>query len=164
MVLLSAADLLDVPGLLGRKVANDLFAQVVRGIARVSGEGIAARTDAVEFALLLPGVSADRAASLVKQQLGDPPRVEVKLEAKDAADAKPITIVLDMTIAQSKDKSENIEALYDSLHTRWIESKVVDKARGKSVGKGLALEPYDERVSGPRRTASPTVLMDLKHR
>ncbi len=164
MVLLSAADLLDVPGLLGRKVANDLFAQVVRGIARVSGEGIAARTDAVEFALLLPGVSADRAAALVKQQLGDPPRVEVKLDAKDGVDAKPITIVLDMAIAQAKDKSENIEALYDGLHTRWTESKAVDKTRGKSVGKGLALEPYDDRVSGPRRIASPTVLMDLRHK
>ncbi len=164
MVLLSAADLLDVPGLLGRKVANDLFAQVVRGIARVSREGIAARTDTVEFALLLPGVAADRAASLVKQQLGDPPKVEVKLEAKDAADAKPITIVLDIAIAQAKDKSENIEAIYDGLHTRLTESKAVDKMRGKTVGKGLTLEPYDERVSGPRRISSPTVLMGLHRR
>jgi GGDEF domain-containing protein len=164
MVLLNGADLLDIPGLLGRKVANDLFAQVVRGIAGVSGEGIAARTDSVEFALLLPGVTAERAASLVKQQLGDPPNVEVKLEAKDTADPQPITIVLDMAIAQSQDKAENIEELYDTLHARWIASKVPIPKNGPTAAKALVLGPDDDRVSAPRRAASPTVPMDLRHK
>lgn len=158
MVLLNGADLLDVRGLLGRKVANDLFAQVVRGIAGVSGEGIAARTDAVEFALLLPGVTADRAAALVKQQLGDPPKVEVKVGAKGKADAKPIVIVLDIAIGQAKDKAQAIEDLYDSLHVTWA----APKESGKTVAKVPVLGPDDDRVSAPRRASSPTVPMDLR--
>lgn len=158
MVLLNGADLLDVRGLLGRKVANDLFAQVVRGIAGVSGEGIAARTDAVEFALLLPGVTAERAAALVKQQLGEPPKVEVKVDAKGKADAKPIVIVLDIAIGQAKDKAQAIEDLYDSLHVTWA----APKESGKTVAKVPVLGPDDDRVSAPRRASSPTVPMDLR--
>jgi len=158
MVLLNGADLLDVPGLLGRKVANDLFAQVVRGIAGVSGEGIAARTDAVEFALLLPGVSAERAAVLVKQQLGDPPKVEVTVDTRGKSEAKPIAIVLDMAIGQAKDKAESLEDLYDSLHVTWA----APKETGKTVAKVPVLGPDDDRVSGPRRVVSPTVPMSLK--
>lgn len=113
MVLLSSADLQDIPGQLGRKVANDLFGQVVQGIGAVPGEGIAARTDSVEFALLLPGVTSQRAAALVRQQLGEPPKVEVKIAGK------PITIGLDMAIVQARDKTQAIESLYDMLHARW---------------------------------------------
>ena len=158
MVLLNGADLLDVPGLLGRKVANDLFAQVVRGLAGVSGEGIAARTESVEFGLLLPGVTADRAAAMVKQQLGDPPKVEVKVGANGKGDAKPIVIVLDMAIAQATDKFQSIEELYDELHAQWV---VKNKETGKAVAKVPVLGPDDDRA-GPRRAASPTVPMPLR--
>ncbi len=158
MVLLNGADLLDVPGLLGRKAANDLFAQVVRGIADVSGEGIAARTDSVEFGLLLPGVAADRAAALVKQQLGDPPMVALKVVSKDKSDTKPIVIVLDMAVAQATDKSQTIEELYDDIHARWV----VSKETGKAVAKAPVLGPDDDRA-GPRRVVtSPTVPMNLR--
>ncbi|MES2950586.1 MAG: hypothetical protein V4858_18795 [Pseudomonadota bacterium] len=158
MVLLNGADLLDVPGLLGRKVANELFAQVVRGIAGVSGEGIAARTDSVEFGLLLPGVTADRAAALVKQRLGDPPQVELQVASKDRPGAKPIVIVLDMAIAQATDKFKSIEELYDDVHAHWV----VSKETGKAVAKVPLLGPDDDRT-GPRRVVtSPTVLMALQ--
>lgn len=153
MVLLNGADLLDIPGLLGRKVANDLFTQVVRGIGAVSGEAIAARTDAVEFALLLPGVSAGRAAALVNQQLGDPPKVEVQLHGK------PVVIVLDMAIAQAQDRDQGIEELYDGLHARWV----VPKATGpKAVKVVPVLGPDDDRVAAPRRANSPTIPMPLR--
>jgi GGDEF domain-containing protein len=161
IVLLNGADLLDVPGLLGRKVANDLFAQVVRGLASVSGEGIAARTESVEFGLLLPGVSAERAATMVKQQLGDPPKVEVKLNTKDRADAKPVTIVLDMAIAQATDKFQSLEELYDALHAQWVVTHHNKQESGKPVAKVPVLGPDDQR-RGPRRAASPTVPMPLR--
>lgn len=112
MVLLNGAALRDIPALLGRKVANDMFAQLVRGIGAVPGEGIAARVDTVEFALLLPGVTTERATALVQQQLGDPPRVEVKI------DGKPVTVLLEMVAAQADTATRNLEALYDSLHVR----------------------------------------------
>ena len=112
MVLLNGAALRDIPALLGRKVANDMFAQLVRGIGAVPGEGIAARVDTVEFALLLPGVGAERAAALVQQQLGEPPRVEVKI------DGKAVTVMLEMVVGQADAATRNLEALYDSLHVR----------------------------------------------
>lgn len=159
MVLLNGSDLLDVHGLLGRKVANDLFAQVVRGIAGVSGECIAARTDTVEFGLLLPGVTAERAATLVKQQLGDPPKVALKVMTRDNPDAKPILIVLDMAVGQNSDKFQTIEELYDIIHARWV----VCKETGKAVAKVPVLGPDDDRVASRRAvTASHTVPMDLR--
>ena len=112
MVLLNGAALRDIPALLGRKVANDMFAQLVKGIGAVPGEGIAARVDTVEFALLLPGVTTERATALVQQQLGDPPRVEVKI------DGKPVTVMLEMVVAQADAATRNLEALYDGLHVR----------------------------------------------
>ena len=110
MVLLNGASLRDMPERVGRKMTNDLYAQIVQGIGKVPGEGIAARTDTVEFALLLPGVTRERAAALVRQQLGEQPKVEVMMSGK------PITVTLDMAITQSNSKDRTIEALYDMMH------------------------------------------------
>ncbi len=162
MVLLNGADLLEIPSLLGRRVANDLFEQVVRGIGKVSGEGIAARIDAVEFGLLLPGIGAERAAAMVHQLLGDPPKVEVKVDGKGAADAKPIIIVLDMAVAQAKDKTQTLEELYDDLHARWAVPQAAGKTQNKITTKAPVLGPDDERFPGNQRVAGPTVPMPLR--
>ena len=110
MVLLNGASLRDMPERVGRKMTNDLYNQIVQGIGKVPGEGIAARTDTVEFALLLPGVTRERAAALVRQQLGEQPKVTVMMSGK------PITVTLDMAITQSNSKDRTIEALYDMMH------------------------------------------------
>ncbi len=169
MVLLNGADLLEIPSLLGRKVANELFEQVVRGISKVSGEGIAARIDAVEFGLLLPGVGAERAAAMVRQILGDPPQVELKLSGSKGtglAEAKPIVNVLDMAVAQAKAKAQTLEELYDELHARWAAPRgasVTTTANGgKAAPKVPVLGPDDERFAGPERVAGPTVPMPLR--
>ncbi len=152
MVLLSGADLRDIPELLGRKVANDLFNQAVQAIGSIPGDGIAARVDAVEFALLLPGVPGERAAVLVKQRLGDPPQLLVHIEGK------PIVIVLDMAIAQAREKGQSIEELYDSLHARWAAKKANRKPAPPAAPE---LAPDGDRKRGPSRGASPTVPMPL---
>ena len=110
MVLLNGASLRDMPERVGRKMTNDLYNQIVQGIGKVPGEGIAARTDTVEFALLLPGVTRERAAALVRQQLGEQPKVEVMMSGK------PVTVMLDMAITQSNSKDRTIEGLYDMMH------------------------------------------------
>lgn len=110
MVLLNGASLRDMPERVGRKMTNDLYSQIVQGIGKVPGEGIAARTDTVEFALLLPGVTRERAAALVRQQLGAQPKVEVMMSGK------PITVTLDMAITQSNSKERTVEGLYDMMH------------------------------------------------
>ena len=151
MVLLNGADLRDIPGLLGRKVANDLFAQVVQGIGAVPGEGIAARTDSVEFALLLPGVPAQRAGELMQQQLGKPPKVEVMI------DGKPVVILLDMAVAQATDKAQSIEALYDVLHARWSTQPRAGSTIAKLQNPGFEHDPVDSA----RREAGPTIPLPL---
>ncbi len=110
MVLLNGSSLRDIPGRVGRKMASDLFAQVVQGIGAVPGEGIAARTDSVEFALLLPGITRERAVALVRQQLGNPPKVEVRLGDET------ITVDLDMVVMESRNKERSLESLYDMMH------------------------------------------------
>jgi GGDEF domain-containing protein len=111
MVLLNGSSLRDLPGRIGRKMANDLFGQVVQGIGKVPGDGIAARTDPVEFALLLPNVTRERAVALVRQQLGNPPKVEVWMAGEK------ITVDLDMVVMESRNKERSLESLYDMMHT-----------------------------------------------
>lgn len=154
MVLLNGADLHDASTLLGRKVANDLFSQVVQGIGEVPGEGIAARTDAVEFALLLPGVNTERAAALVQQRLGHPPKVEIALEGK------PVTIMLEMVIAQPKDKAQSLEELYDTLHARWARAPVEN--HGIRTKPTPLLDPDDDTQDrAARRAGAPTIPMAM---
>ncbi len=148
MVLLNGADFGDIPDLLGRRAANDLFSQAVQAIAAIPGEGIAARIDALEFALLLPGVTGERAAQLVKQRLGNPPKVEVQIRGK------PVVIVMDMAIAQAKNQTENLEELYDRLHTQWSEKRARTAA-------AKALLADDERRAEEYGNASPTVPLPL---
>jgi GGDEF domain-containing protein len=154
MVLLNGKDLRDIPGLLGRKVTNDLFAQIVQGIGAVPGEGIAARTDSVEFALLLPGVNVQGAVALVKQQLGDPPQVEVNIAGK------PVVLGLDMAIAQAKDKTQSIESLYDALRLRWAERPTTANTATDAPKEPMpALN--DDQTQITRRQANPTVPLPL---
>lgn len=150
MVLLNGSDLRDIPELLGRKVANDLFAQAVQAIGSIPSEGIAARIDSVEFAVLLPGSTAERAAALVKQRLGDPPQLEIKINAK------PIAIMLDVAIAQVKDQSQTIEELYDSLHKRWVARHASTKAP-----KGVPVMDADDERFGLSNLHSTTVPIQL---
>jgi GGDEF domain-containing protein len=166
MVLLNGRDLRDIPGLLGRKVTNDLFAQIVQGIGAVPGEGIAARTDSVEFALLLPGVTVQGAVALVRHQLGDPPKVEVHIAGK------PVVIGLDMAVSQSVDKTQSLEGLYDALHLRWAERQSLKRRKGDQPdspdksGKADKTTPKlpgfdDDQATIVRHEASPTVPLPL---
>lgn len=152
MVLLNGKDLRDIPELLGRKVANELFAQAVQAIAAIPGDGIAARVDSVEFALLLPGLAGERAAMLVKQRLGNPPQLEIRI------DGKSIVIVMDMAVAQARDHDQSVEELYDELHARWSQKHAAQQvAPARPV-----LDADDDRYANERRLASSTVPMHLQ--
>lgn len=113
MVLLSSADLRDVADLAGKKAANQLFAELVQRIAAATPrEGLAARTDATEFGLALPRLSAVRAAALVHQQLGQPPRVELTLKGRT------IVVMLDAVIAEATADVSTLEDMYDRLRAK----------------------------------------------
>ncbi len=153
MVLLNGADLRDIPGQLGRKVANDLFAQVVQGIGAVPGEGIAARTDSVEFALLLPGVTKEKAAALVHQQLGNPPKVNVYMAGK------PVVVGLDMVVAHTQNKNRTIESIYDVLRARLNEPRNAIPAASVTTATQVtsAAPPMPVATAMPAATAAPAL-------
>lgn len=113
MVLLNSADLGEVSNLAGKKAANQLFAQLVERIeAATPNGGLAARTDAVEFGIALPGTTGARAAALLHQQLGQPPKIEVTLKGNR------ITVMLDSVIAEATGDVPGLEDMYDRLRAK----------------------------------------------
>lgn len=113
MVLLNSADLREVADLAGKKAANQLFAQLVQRIeAATPREGLAARTDGIEFGLALPGMNAVRAAAVLHQQLGQPPKVEVTLKGRT------LTVMLDSVIAEATADVPTLEDMYDRLRAK----------------------------------------------
>ena len=113
MALLNSTDLREVADLVGKKAANQLFAQLVQRVeATTPRKGLAARTDATEFALALPRLSAARAATLLHEQLGQPPRVEVVLKGRT------ITVMLDAVVAEASADVPTLEDMYDRLRAK----------------------------------------------
>jgi len=134
MVLLNSADLREVADLAGKKAANQLFAQLVQRIgAATPTEGLAARTDAVEFGLALPGVTAARAAALLHQQLGQPPKIEVRLKGST------LIVMLDSVIAEASADVPTLEDMYDRLRT-----KLLKRSEGLEGSQGTALPAQAE--------------------
>ena len=160
MVLFNAADLRDVPGLLGRKHADKLFAQAVRGMVSASqGESLAARTGSTVFALVLPGMTAARASTLVQQKLGDPPSVQLDLPHGK------VVIVLDTVISEATPTTLVLEDLYDALRAQLRERH--DISSHEAASPQAAQSGVDRKVRGVSapasrpRVASPTVPMPL---
>ena len=113
LVLLNGNDLRDAAELLGRRAANELFEQTVKGISAATPPGgLAARTDGAEFAVAMPGLTADKAEALLHQRLGRQPQVKVNFSGHEAA------IVLDVVTAQAPPELHTLEDLYDRLHVQ----------------------------------------------
>jgi GGDEF domain-containing protein len=151
MVLLNSADLREVADLAGKKAANQLFAQLVQSIESATPpEGLAARTDVVEFGLALPGVSAVRAAALLHQQLGQPPKVELDLKGRK------VTVILDSVVAEASADVATLEDMYDRLRAK-LPKRQVDKSPEQSedhstlqgMFEGDAMIPHHARPTLP---------------
>lgn len=113
MVLLNSGDLREVADLAGKKAAGQLLAQLVAKLSAVTPrEGIAARMDGVEFALALPGLTAERAGALLRQRLGEPPKVELQ------SPGGKVTVILDALVAEATPEVPTLEEFYDRLRSR----------------------------------------------
>jgi GGDEF domain-containing protein len=159
LILLNAADLRDAAELLGRKSANQLFEQAVKGIAAATPPGgIAARIDAVEFALAMPGLTPEKAEALLHQRLGRPPQVKVVLGGAAAA------ILLDCVTAQAPAELHTLEELYDRLHQQLRKRAGAPLTQpggghGSSTLQGLLLQDPPVPMS-----SRPTLPMPLPRR
>jgi diguanylate cyclase (GGDEF)-like protein len=78
-VLVDCAGLRALYDMQGRRAGRKALAALVRQLRLVVGEqGLAARSDSMEFTLLLPGVGQDRALRAVHKVLGQQPRISVR--------------------------------------------------------------------------------------
>lgn len=133
LVLLDSADLHEVADLAGPKAASQVFAQLATDLAQATPRGgLAARTDAVEFALALPGLTAEQAATLVREHLGAPPKVEF------TAGGNKVTVILDTAIAEATPDFPSLEDFYErlrrQLHDRAVAASVVPSSLPSNYG------------------------------
>ena len=156
LVLLSGADLRDASELLGKKAANKLLAQLVSAIGAATPPGaLAARTDSAEFAVAMPGLTAERAESIVHQRLGEPPQVEIEIEGAKA------TVLLDVVIAEAAADAYALEDLYDRLRLRLRERSRPSRT---TPGEISTLRGLLERDPPMPMSARPTLPMSLQAR
>ena len=154
LILLSGSNLRDASDLLGKKAAISLFGQMVRGISAIASTGsLAARTDAVEFGLVLPGTTSERAQELLHQKLGDPPKLGIELGGEQ------VTIILDAVIAQAPPDVHSLEELYDRLRLRLREQTSPDS---KTSGEPSTLQGLLLGEAPMPHSARPTLPMSLK--
>ena len=158
LVLLSVKDLRQIPDLLGRKATQELFAQAVQAIGAIPANGIAARTDAFDFALVLPDMTAERSAALLKRRLGAVPSLVIE------RDEKSVVIVMDIAIAQAQDPKQTLQSLYEGLRARLDTPAAAPDgaAPGPEATSKADIELDDSDYGGPAGVAKPTVPMPLQ--
>jgi len=82
------ADLLEVREIYGSRMARKLMHRTVAKLNKLCGDhGVAARTGAAEFTIVLPGVGRDKALAAIARVLGSPTRIEL-----DAGDSEIVMV------------------------------------------------------------------------
>ncbi len=85
VLLFDFEDLSELSELYGDSARRDAVRQVAQGLQRVAGEqGLAARTGASQFTLLLPGCNRQQAIARAVRELGTPCRIELDLDGGEA--------------------------------------------------------------------------------
>ena len=98
---------------MGRAASNQLIDRLAADLsAATPRDGIAGRMDMTEFVLALPGLPAERARALLRQHLGEPPRVALKCRGD------LVTVMLDVLVAEATRDVASLEDFYDRLHAK----------------------------------------------
>jgi GGDEF domain-containing protein len=127
LVLLNCEELRVSSRIMGKKTAHLLLKQMIHAVRSIAvAPAIASRTDAVEFALVLPHMKADEAMSLLVGRLGSPPTFRLKTAKSE------IPIQIELFVAQANPNTESLEQLYELLHEQIEEAKLApEKAQGQ---------------------------------
>jgi GGDEF domain-containing protein len=152
MVLLNCHDLGGVRDLLGRAAASKLFSEAVRAVARTAPRaGLAARTDRLEFVVVLPGLTNARSKEMVQSVLGTPPKLELK------AVGRQVSIMMDVTVGSLGHGIKTMEELYELLQAK-LQHRRTPPRQAHEAGESLLSES-----GGPlsRLELSPTLPMPL---
>jgi GGDEF domain-containing protein len=138
LAVFDCSDLLEVRRIYGGPTARQVALKVARKLAGVAGErGLAARTGAAEFAVLLPGLPRERALQAVQQVLGTPSRIEYE------SDGNEIVLVPNFLLVMAGDEDEDVAELYASA------SRKLAWAREHEARRQRYLRRERERHSRP---------------
>lgn len=88
MAVLDCTDLQEVRTIYGRQIGRRVMARLVRKLKAVAGsQGVLARTGPVEFTIVFPGMTRERAQAAMEQVLGRPGIIEY-----DASDSEIVMV------------------------------------------------------------------------
>jgi diguanylate cyclase (GGDEF)-like protein len=88
LAVFDCSDLLEVRDIYGSQIARKLMNRIARKLMTLSGDhGLAARTAAAEFTVVLPGMGREKAIAAIQRVLGSPSRIEL-----DAGDSEIVLV------------------------------------------------------------------------
>lgn len=110
VVVFDCPDLLEVRAIYGSSMARKLMARIVRKLGALTADrGLAARTGATEFTVVLPGMGREKALAAIQRVLGNPMRIEL-----DAGDSE-IVLVPDFLVETAGSDTASVEGLHAEL-------------------------------------------------
>lgn len=128
MVVLEFADLREVHNLYGEDMAREVVATLVRKVEAIAGiRGLAGRTDAAQFTIVLPGVNRDKALRALRRALGKPTCVEV-----DGGDSE-IVLVPDLLVDTADAGADSVEARYREMCGELVRMQNDERRRQHSL-------------------------------
>ena len=118
------ADLLEVRTIYGSRIARKLMARIVRKLSALSVDrGLAARTGPAEFAVVLPGMSREKALAAIQRVMGNPMRIEL-----DAGDSE-IVLVPGFLVETAGSDTGSVEELHGDLRRELAQQQEQEQRR-----------------------------------
>jgi GGDEF domain-containing protein len=124
MVLLDFADLVEIFQIYGNTTARKVVARIVRRLRVLAGlRGFAGRTGPTQFAVVLPGVTQEKARRRIQRVLGRPACVEF-----DAGDSE-IVVVPDLRVDSVEPGEATVQLLYRDMCRELARAQQVELRR-----------------------------------
>ena len=124
VVVFDFADLLEVRSIYGNRMTMKLMAHIAKKLKSLAGRGgLAARTGAAEFTVVMAGVRRPKALAAIESALGRPTRIEF-----DAGDSE-IVLVPSFAVETSGPDVDSVEELYYELRATLNEEEEQQQRR-----------------------------------
>ena len=124
VVVFDCADLLEVRTIYGSSIARKLMARIVRKLSALAADrGLASRTGAAEFTVVLPGMNREKALAAIQRVLGHPTRIEL-----DAGDSE-IVLVPSFLVESAGADTGSVEELHGDLRSHLAQQQEQEQRR-----------------------------------
>jgi GGDEF domain-containing protein len=150
MAVFCLAELPQVKSVFGSEIAQQFVLKTLgklNGVA--SSNGLAVRTGATTFAVVLPGLGHDRAVAVVHEVLGNPCRIEL-----DASEIDAVLVPAFMVKTANKD-NDSVEEIYQSLSRDMSPTRINNKSSKGNVAPVAVSRPQLEALLAAGESAKP---------